>query len=136
MTKKIHLQPQFWTLEPDVICRLVFVKDVQYDDSASGAAGASVCGSSAARGVSGGSAAGGSGVAAGSGSAQQLPTPGQTELPTCPVCLERLDAHISGIVTTVSTALPVSVCGTLSLYLRQWRSLVCRCVAAAMTWRA
>lgn len=27
---------------------------------------------------------------------------GQTELPTCPVCLERLDEHISGVVTTVS----------------------------------
>lgn len=27
--------------------------------------------------------------------------PGTTELPTCPVCLERLDEHISGIVTTV-----------------------------------
>lgn len=26
---------------------------------------------------------------------------GQTELPTCPVCLERLDEHISGVVTTV-----------------------------------
>eukprot|EP00879_Flechtneria_rotunda_P014888 GHRR01015555.1.p1 GENE.GHRR01015555.1~~GHRR01015555.1.p1 ORF type:complete len:723 (+),score=280.06 GHRR01015555.1:163-2331(+) len=26
---------------------------------------------------------------------------GTTELPTCPVCLDRLDAHISGIVTTV-----------------------------------
>lgn len=30
------------------------------------------------------------------------PPPGTTELPTCPVCLERLDEHISGIVTTVS----------------------------------
>ena len=28
---------------------------------------------------------------------------GQTELPTCPVCLERLDEHISGVVTTVSS---------------------------------
>lgn len=27
---------------------------------------------------------------------------GETELPTCPVCLERLDENISGIVTTVS----------------------------------
>ena len=31
-----------------------------------------------------------------------LPAPlGQTELPACPVCLERLDEHISGIATTV-----------------------------------
>jgi BRCA1-associated protein len=29
------------------------------------------------------------------------PPQGTTELPTCPVCLERLDEHISGIVTTV-----------------------------------
>lgn len=29
------------------------------------------------------------------------PPAGTTELPTCPVCLERLDEHISGIVTTV-----------------------------------
>lgn len=35
---------------------------------------------------------------------------GQTELPTCPVCLERLDEHVSGVVTTVSSscALPGS----------------------------
>lgn len=30
------------------------------------------------------------------------PRPGETELPTCPVCLERLDQNISGVVTTVS----------------------------------
>jgi hypothetical protein len=30
------------------------------------------------------------------------PPAGTTELPTCPVCLERLDEHISGIVSTVS----------------------------------
>ncbi|CAD7701598.1 unnamed protein product [Ostreobium quekettii] len=29
------------------------------------------------------------------------PRAGETELPTCPVCLERLDQHISGVVTTV-----------------------------------
>jgi BRCA1-associated protein len=29
------------------------------------------------------------------------PPAGLTELPACPVCLERLDSHISGIVTTV-----------------------------------
>ena len=34
--------------------------------------------------------------------------PGTTELPTCPVCLERLDEHISGIVTTVGGWSPVS----------------------------
>ncbi len=30
------------------------------------------------------------------------PPAGHTELPTCPVCLERLDEHVSGVVTTVS----------------------------------
>jgi BRCA1-associated protein len=30
------------------------------------------------------------------------PPAGYTELPTCPVCLERLDEHVSGVVTTVS----------------------------------
>ena len=51
-----------------MVCRLVFVKDVQVTSSA----------------------------------AVPLPPAGQTELPTCPVCLERLDEHISGVVTTVS----------------------------------
>ena len=58
---------QFSSLEPDVVCRLVFVKD----------------------------------VAVSSNSAPPLLPAGQTELPTCPVCLERLDEHISGVVTTV-----------------------------------
>lgn len=31
--------------------------------------------------------------------------PGHTELPTCPVCLERLDRHISGVITTVRSPL-------------------------------
>eukprot|EP01018_Ginkgo_biloba_P013493 Gb_28513 [translate_table: standard] len=37
------------------------------------------------------------------GSIEHATTPptGLTELPTCPVCLERLDQHISGILTTV-----------------------------------
>ncbi|KAJ7542954.1 hypothetical protein O6H91_09G057000 [Diphasiastrum complanatum] len=36
-------------------------------------------------------------------SGEQASTPpcGLTELPTCPVCLERLDEHISGVLTTV-----------------------------------
>ena len=50
------------------------------------------------------SAAGAGGSSGGAGGPQQWlqPPPGTTELPTCPVCLERLDEHISGIVTTVS----------------------------------
>eukprot|EP00898_Chlorokybus_atmophyticus_P000967 jgi/Chlat1/1871/Chrsp141S02192 len=33
--------------------------------------------------------------------AMTTPPAGLTELPTCPVCLERLDSHISGVLTTV-----------------------------------
>ncbi|KAH9542492.1 hypothetical protein CY35_13G010200 [Sphagnum magellanicum] len=36
-----------------------------------------------------------------SGEQASIPPSGLTELPTCPVCLERLDQHISGILTTV-----------------------------------
>ena len=42
---------------------------------------------------------------------------GQTELPTCPVCLERLDEHISGVVTTVSLLnLQKSACFTYTQF--------------------
>lgn len=47
----------------------------------------------------------GGGRAAGSQGGAGTPEGGHgvvMELPTCPVCLERLDEHISGIVTTVS----------------------------------
>ena len=33
--------------------------------------------------------------------APAVPPAGMTELPSCPVCLERLDARVSGVVTTV-----------------------------------
>jgi BRCA1-associated protein len=56
-------------LEPEVLCRLVYVKGVQLLD--------------------------------GSAAAQPEVSAGLTELPSCPVCLERLDQHISGVVTTV-----------------------------------
>ncbi|KAK9915609.1 hypothetical protein WJX75_001452 [Coccomyxa subellipsoidea] len=59
----------FSSLEPELVCRLVFVKEVEF---------LSIDGTSV-----------------------PAPPAGQTELPTCPVCLERLDEHISGIVTTV-----------------------------------
>lgn len=40
-----------------------------------------------------------------------LETPvGHTELPTCPVCLERLDSHISGVITTVLNCSDASSC--------------------------
>lgn len=45
--------------------------------------------------------AGAGGVVGGSGRVTGAGATPVTELPTCPVCLERLDEHISGIVTTV-----------------------------------
>jgi len=47
------------------------------------------------------------------------PPPGATELPSCPVCLERLDQHISGIVTTVCNHKFHNQC------LRQWGDTSC-----------
>lgn len=98
----VSIMLQFWTLEPDVICRLVFVKDIQYDEGSGGGAAAAAAAAAAveARDGSPGASSSSAGRSA-AGSGPQLPAPGQTELPTCPVCLERLDTHISGIVTTV-----------------------------------
>eukprot|EP00887_Chlorella_sp_A99_P007070 scaffold2.g7070.t1 len=79
----------FCLLEPEILCRLVFVKDVEYLAS-SGAAPGAAAAAAAAR----------AGAEASSDARFHAPT-GTTELPTCPVCLERLDEHISGIVTTV-----------------------------------
>lgn len=56
----------FSILEPEILCRLVYVKDVEL-----------------------------------SSGSPKSPVAGHTELPSCPVCLERLDEHISGVVTTV-----------------------------------
>jgi len=44
---------------------------------------------------------------------------GATELPSCPVCLERLDSHVSGIVTTVCNHKFHNQC------LRQWVDSSC-----------
>ena len=62
---------QFSSLEPEIVCRLLYVKEVDFLPE------------SLAK-----------------GPALSAPS-GQTELPTCPVCLERLDEHISGVATTV-----------------------------------
>ena len=43
------------------------------------------------------------------------PSPGETELPTCPVCLERLDESVSGVVVTVGLPSNVSPYEILSL---------------------
>ncbi|CAL8470200.1 g9742 [Coccomyxa elongata] len=60
----------FSSLEPDLLCRLLYVRDLEL-------------------------------VSGTDSRTTAIPPIGQTELPTCPVCLERLDEHISGIVTTV-----------------------------------
>lgn len=110
---------QFWTLEPDVICRLVFIKGVQYDEGnghggsiaspAAAAQTAALAASSSREGSLGASSSTAGQPIAGGGSSSQLRMSGLTELPTCPVCLERLDAHISGIVTTVGLRLVVTI---------------------------
>jgi len=151
----------FSSLEPEILCRLVYVRSVeclsgsstgldlatepQQAPPAGGGAGAG--GSGSASGSGGGAAGDGGGqqqqqqqqegtssskaaagepasaaVAAAAGAAEAAtaaaapplaaargisalePLMGHTELPTCPVCLERLDEHISGVVTTVSPA--------------------------------
>ena len=46
--------------------------------------------------------------------------PSQRELPTCPVCLERLDEPTSGVVTTVCSCTMRPGC-TLELGRRQFR---------------
>jgi BRCA1-associated protein len=72
----------FSLLEPEIICRAVFTTGTELDD---------------------GEEKGSRGSAspmAGLGPHSEPPT-GFVELPTCPVCLERLDEHISGVVTTV-----------------------------------
>ncbi|KAL4444019.1 hypothetical protein ABPG75_011756 [Micractinium tetrahymenae] len=90
----------FCLLEPELLCRLVFVKDVECQQAAG-----------EQRGVQQAPQQG----------PQQAPRapPGTTELPTCPVCLERLDEHISGIVTTVCNHRFHNEC------LRQWGDTSC-----------
>jgi BRCA1-associated protein len=79
----------FCLLEPELTCQLVFVKGVDLSNEAAGSSGAPAKAAAAA--------------AAEAGKPPPLPRPpaGATELPSCPVCLERLDAHVSGVVTTV-----------------------------------
>ncbi|CAK0773568.1 hypothetical protein CVIRNUC_004079 [Coccomyxa viridis] len=61
----------FSSLEPEIVCRLLYVKEVEF-------------------------------ISESLANRPALSAPsGQTELPTCPVCLERLDEHISGVATTV-----------------------------------
>ena len=66
----------FTVLEPDAVCRLVRVKGVTLERTGGGAADAPL-------------------------PLPPPPPPGAIELPPCPVCLERLDDDVSGVVTTV-----------------------------------
>jgi len=70
----------FSSLEPEVVCRLGFIRSVEFSDGATSIAPPRDA--AALPPVRG-------------------PPAGQAELPACPVCLERLDEHISGVVTTV-----------------------------------
>ena len=74
---------QFSTLEPEITCRLVYVKDVQI--SGGGSADDALQQQQHQQQQPGGA----------------KPNNSQRELPTCPVCLERLDEPTSGVVTTV-----------------------------------
>lgn len=76
----------FCLLEPDLVCHLLYVKDVQYYEHKK--------------------------------NGEDAPQ-GTMELPSCPVCLERLDGTVSGIVTTVCNHRFHNQC------LRQWVDSSC-----------
>lgn len=72
----------FCALEPEIICRVVFLSAIEMHNPEIESAAPSAD------------------AVTGTGAAVKAP-PGHIELPTCPVCLERLDTHVSGVVTTV-----------------------------------
>nr|XP_022905932.1 BRCA1-associated protein-like [Onthophagus taurus] len=78
----------FNTLEPDILCRAVWVSQVEWANDG-------------------------------------FPPPGHTELPTCPVCLERMDESIDGVLTILCNHAFHASC------LEKWGDStcpVCRCV--------
>ncbi|XP_023012305.2 BRCA1-associated protein [Leptinotarsa decemlineata] len=78
----------FSSLEPDSICRIVWVSNVEWAHDG-------------------------------------LPPPGHTELPICPVCLERMDESVDGVLTILCNHAFHASC------LEKWGDLtcpVCRCV--------
>ena len=117
---------QFSSLEPDVLCRLVYVKDVEISSQEQdtqpqtppGIAMLLVPRCSAAFLFSSGKSA-----------FKCFMNAGQTELPTCPVCLERLDEHISGVVTTVSQS-TVNECQDAYEFLRHITVALLYCSSA------
>lgn len=78
----------FCLLEPELMCHVLYVRDVQYFEATDGGE-------------------------------RTVAPQGVTELPSCPVCLERLDGHVSGIVTTVCNHRFHNQC------LRQWVDSSC-----------
>lgn len=99
----------FSSLEPDIVCKAVFTTSVEIHEPQTPAAAivAAVAAAQSSEQAATSSAA--EPVAAAGGIASPAlplqPPEGHVELPTCPVCLERLDEHVSGIFTTVRTSL-------------------------------
>ncbi|XP_030759634.1 BRCA1-associated protein [Sitophilus oryzae] len=78
----------FSTLEPDILCRIVWVSRIEWAHDG-------------------------------------LPPPGHTELPMCPVCLERMDESVDGVLTILCNHAFHASC------LEKWGDStcpVCRCV--------
>jgi len=133
----------FCILEPEFVCRLLYVKEVEvsesFNNNSNGDGKRGETGERTEKTVPPATnrpTATFASVAAGksattppppSGTQQKLqrsyspprPPPGATELPSCPVCLERLDEHVSGIVTTVCNHKFHNQC------LRQWGDTSC-----------
>jgi BRCA1-associated protein len=130
----------FCILEPEFVCRLLYVKAVEVSDSFNNnnketttkedkkVPSASPATATAATFASVTAAGVKPGTTTTTSPTQQTkqhkysppkPPPGVTELPSCPVCLERLDSHVSGIVTTVCNHKFHNQC------LRQWGDTSC-----------
>lgn len=112
---------QFCPLEPEITCQLVFVKNVEITGS-NGISEDSKPLHASAGSRDGAELVVGSTSESHNSSAAvevQKAPPGMTELPSCPVCLDRLDCSISGIVTTVCNHRFHNEC------LRQWADTSC-----------
>jgi BRCA1-associated protein len=120
----------FCMLEPEFVCRLLYVKEVEVSDSFNNKDSNDAPPVKTATFASVAAAAAGGAKPTTQQQQQQKitdtqkfspprPPPGVTELPSCPVCLERLDEHVSGIVTTVCNHKFHNQC------LRQWGDTSC-----------
>lgn len=116
----------FCMLEPEFVCRLLYVKDVEVSDSSTAATAGSARSPTLPTNTTQDKETTSSASSASASAAKPtpetfhpVPPPGATELPSCPVCLERLDDHISGVVTTVCNHRFHNQC------LRQWGDTSC-----------